>query len=260
MLNDKFKEIDVWAIISMKQVVKAIDPMMKTIAKFIDIVSKVATLTIITGYDNNGKPKFEKVSPDIFKNAAIAVSEGFGKFLTELATGFKALDDVGSYTIKRIGKALKPVIDVVSKFVDTVIKVSTMTYIDRYDSNGNPHYTQIDPKVFGTAAEVVSTSFGTFLTTLSENMKKLDYSSRIAMNSVKDAIAPVMEGISKFVDSIIKLSSAEVLDGYDANGKPKYRLIKFDDYIFAAGTICSAFSIFLESLSENLKSDKFGRS
>jgi len=35
---------------------------------------------------------------------------------------------------------MEPVMDAVSKFVDTVIKVSTMQIVTGYDKNGKPEY------------------------------------------------------------------------------------------------------------------------
>ena len=59
----------------------AMNPILNTLSKFIGIISKVATLSYISGYDRNGKPIFQKLPPTVFADAAIKVSEGFGTFI-----------------------------------------------------------------------------------------------------------------------------------------------------------------------------------
>ena len=260
MLNDKFKEIDGWSIIAMGWIIRSIDPVMETLSKFVDIVIKVATLNIITGYDKNGKPKYEKVEPEIFGKAAEEISKGFGTFLTVISDKFKALKKIGAWSIEAIGESLKPVMESLSMFVDAVIRVATMQYISKYDKNGNPVYEKIEPSVYKDAAYVVATSFGTFLTTLSDNVKKLNSRSMDVLEDLSEVLMPVMQGISSYVDSIIKLTSAEVLDGYDAEGKAKYRLVKPTEYITAAITIVNSFDTFLTTLTERFKDNGFTRS
>jgi len=58
---------------------------------------------------------------------------------------------------------MEPVMDAVSKFVDTVIKVATMQIVTGYDKNGKPEYEEVDPSIFFTSAIFVSASFGNFI-------------------------------------------------------------------------------------------------
>jgi hypothetical protein len=48
-------------------------------------------------------------------------------------------------------RTLNPIIKLVGKFVDIVLKVATGTYIIGYDDNGKPEYKHLTAKEFGDA-------------------------------------------------------------------------------------------------------------
>ena len=130
---------------------KVIRPIINTVSKYVDIVLKVATGHYVIGYDDNGKPIYERIPDGAFLNAAISVNKGFSDFLTELNKGFNAL----GAEVKLFGwlyaKTLNPIIKLVGKFVDIVLKVATGTYIIGYDDNGKPEYKHLTAKEFGDA-------------------------------------------------------------------------------------------------------------
>ncbi|MBO6271214.1 hypothetical protein J6O48_00380 [bacterium] len=65
--------------------------------------------------------------------------------------------------MERVRFTMNPVIALVSKFVDIVMKVATGTYISGYDENGNAMYEHISATEFGDAGKAVSEQFKLFL-------------------------------------------------------------------------------------------------
>lgn len=68
---------------------------------------------------------------------------------------------------------MEPVMDAVSKFVDAVIKVSTMQIVTGYDKNGKPIYEPVEPSTFGEAAKYVSEKFKDFIDNLGKAFTNL---------------------------------------------------------------------------------------
>jgi len=128
-----------------------IRPIINTVSQFIDIILKVATAHYVVGYDDNGKPIYERIPEGSFGLAASQVSNGFAEFLTKINKGFNALDADVKESGALYAKTLKPIVKLVGQFVDIVMKVATGTYITGYDDNGNPEYKHLSTKEFGDA-------------------------------------------------------------------------------------------------------------
>jgi hypothetical protein len=105
----------------------------------------------VTGYDDNGKPIYERIPEGSFGRAASQVSNGFAEFLTKINEGFNALDTDVKLFGALYAKTLKPIVKLVGQFVDIVMKVATGTYITGYDDNGKPEYQHLSAKEFGDA-------------------------------------------------------------------------------------------------------------
>lgn len=256
MINDKFKSFSLVSLIVVKLIGKSLNPIVDTVSKFVDIIIKVSKMQIVTGYDNKGKPIYEQLPATTFSAAATAVSNGFGEFLSVLNDNFDKLKDIGEYTIKQMGKALKPVVETVAKFVDTVIKVATLQIVTGYDDKDHPIYEKVESKIFSDAAKAVSSAFREFLTELNTNMNMPDKTVN-AMNAIRKSIAPVMQGISSFVDAIVKLASAQIPDEWDKDGKPVHYVEVSDTrYTTAANTIAKQFGVFMDEVTKNF-SDGF---
>ena len=252
-LSDGMKEISGLKIVALSALTLAIDPIIKTVGKFIDIVMKVATGTYIKGYDNNKKPIYGKVTATDFSKAASAISTQFAFFLQELGKGFDSLSFTAEVAIATIGQVMSPVMDAVSTFVDTVIKVATCQIVTGYDKNGKPEYEQVDPAIFSRAAGDVSYRFKEFIISLGNAFEKLNPNMIYAMNAMKDAIAPIMEGVGKFVDAILKLATGTYVDGYtkDKDGNytvPHLAKVTSLDFINAAVSVALTFSLFVDEL------------
>lgn len=252
-LSDGFEKLDALSILGISLLMQVMDPIMKQVSTFVDIVMKVATGTYIIGYDNNKKPIFRKVTDTDFSKAATAVSTQFNIFLQSLSDAFDKMTFKAMFAISTVGQVMEPVMDAVSKFVDTVIKVSTMQIVTGYDKNGKPEYEQVDPSIFSTSATFVSERFGDFIIQLGKSFNKLQPNMIWAMDAMKDSIMPIMEGVGKFVDAIMKLATGTYTDYYmkDKDGNytvPHLAKVTPMDFIMAAISVAITFSYFVDQL------------
>ena len=252
-LSDGFEKLDALSILGISLLMQVMDPIMKQVSTFVDIVMKVATGTYIIGYDNNKKPIFRKVTDTDFSKAATAISTQFNVFLQSLSDAFDKMSFKAMFAISTVGQVMEPVMDAVSKFVDTVIKVSTMQIVTGYDKNGKPEYEQVDPSIFSTSATFVSERFGDFIIQLGKSFNKLQPNMIWAMDAIKDSIMPIMEGVGKFVDAIMKLATGTYTDYYmkDKDGNytvPHLAKVTPMDFIMAAISVATTFSYFVDQL------------
>lgn len=261
-IYDTFKEMSVWTMRANASIAKAMNPIIDVVSKFVDIVIKVATLRIVSGYDKNGKPKYEQISPGVFTEAAKAVSTSFRTFLEELKKGFDELGKHAPWVIRQLGNSMKPVMDCIGKFVDVVIKVAKMQIVTGYDKDGHPKYDQLTPTDFTNAATAVTTQFINFLTSLGESMTTMEPLSDSTIKTIGKNIMPVMTAISSFADTIIKLSSATYSEWegkYDKDGKPIYIQKRITDQMLkdSATAVANTFNRFLQTLATNFESKDF---
>lgn len=252
-LNNGFKDLDALKIVVLSVLTLALNPIIDTVGKFVDVVMKVATGTYIIGYDNNKKPIFQKITSTDFSKAASAVSLQFNLFLQHLSNGFSKMKLTAMFAIATIGQVMEPVMDAVSKFVDTVIKVSTMQIVTGYDKNGKPIYEPVEPSTFGDAAKVVSENFKDFIVKLGEAFTNLQPNMIQAMDAMKDSIVPIMDGVSKFVDSILKLATGMYIKEYKKDKDGNYTVPVYDKvtktmYTDAADAIAQKFASFIDEL------------
>lgn len=252
-LSNGFKGLDALKIVVLSVLTLALNPIIDTVGKFVDVVMKVATGTYIIGYDNNKKPIFKKISSTEFSKAASAVSLQFNLFLQHLSNGFSKMSSTAMFVIATIGQVMEPVMDAVSKFVDAVIKVSTMQIVTGYDKNGKPIYEPVEPSTFGEAAKYVSEKFKDFIDNLGKAFTNLQPNMIQAMDAMKDSIVPIMEGVGKFVDSILKLATGMYIKEYKKDKDGNYTVPVYDKvtktmYTEAADAIAQKFASFIDEL------------
>lgn len=231
----------------------ALRPILNTISKYIDIIMKVATMNYISGYDDNGKPMYEHLPATVFSDAADAVTNGFTTFLNKLSKGFDTMDALKIVVLSALTLALNPVIDTVGKFIDVVMKVATGTYIIGYDDNKNPIYKKLTASEFSNAALAVSVQFGIFLQCLSDAFDKMSVKAMLAIATVGQVMEPVMDAVSKFVDTVIKVSTMQIVTGYDKNGKPEYEQVDPSIFFTSAIFVSTAFGNFIQQLCTSFK-------
>lgn len=214
-------------------------PLMWTVSDFVDTVIKVATMQIIDGYDENGKPKYRQVETTVFSNAAEVVSGGFKDFIEKMGEGFGALEDKSINAIKKLAKPMNKIMGAVKTFVDVVIKVATLRIVEGYDEKGNPIYGELKTRaftmdengvisqgeevtglaVFAVAGHAVAQSFGSFLRALTsafDDKRTVDAIAK-GTKALGKNIRPIMKGIATFVDTIIKVATARVVTGYETD-------------------------------------------
>lgn len=252
-LSNGFKDLDALKIVVLSVLTLALNPIIDTVGKFVDVVMKVATGTYIIGYDNNKKPIFKKITSTDFSKAASAVSLQFNLFLQHLSNGFSKMSSTAMDAIAKIGQVMDPIMNAVSKFVDAVIKVSTMQIVTGYDKNGKPIYEPVEPGTFGDAAKVVSEKFKDFIVKLGEAFTNLQPNMIQAMDAMKDSIVPIMDGVSKFVDSILKLATGMYIKEYKKDKDGNYTVPVYDKvtktmYTDAADAIAQKFASFIDEL------------
>lgn len=240
--------LNVWYAAVAATMTAALMPMLLSVSTFIDVVSKVAKMSIIVGYDEHGKPIYERVEPTVFGEAATKVGEGFKTFIDKMSESFTVANVTSMILMALIGDTLSPIMSSVGSYVDAVLKLATSTYVSGYDENGKAIYEHTDPAMFGTAAEVISANFKTFLETLIKEANNLSFWSDGSIEAIGKSMKPAMEGVSAFADAILKLATGQYITGYDSNGKPEYERASKEDYEKAAEVLTKNFSTFLESL------------
>lgn len=249
--------LNVWYAAVAATMTAALMPMLLSVSTFIDVVSKVAKMSIIVGYDEHGKPIYERVEPTVFGEAATKVGEGFKTFIDKMSETFKVANVTSMILMALIGDTLSPIMSSVGSYVDAVLKLATSTYVKDYDENGKPIYEHTDPAMFAEAAIVVSTNFKTFLEALIKEANNLSWWKTGALESIGNSMKPAMEGVSAFADAILKLATGQYITGYDSNGKPEYGRASKEDYEKAAEVLTENFSTFLKTLVDEANNLSF---
>lgn len=235
---DALGEIGIWSAAKAAFIAMMMRPIFDTVSDFIDVIMKVATMNYIIGYDDNGKPMYARLDPSVFGKAAKVVTEGFFGFVDKMSTGFDKIGFWTALTIKSISKSMKPLMEVVSKFVDVVIKVATLQIVTGYDKNGKPMFERVDPSVFQKAAEAVTNGFMYFVKEMYKGFKEMSPFASWAIEEIADAMKPLMKCVATFVDMCIKVATARMVTGYDSNGNPMFGDIKAKQFTLSEdGTI-----------------------
>lgn len=77
-----------------------------------------------------------------------------------------------------------------------------------------------------------------------------------ALEAIGENVMPVMQGVSSFVDSIIKVASGQYIKGYDDKGKPIYGKITKTQLIDASNWIVEAMTTFISKFAAMKKANK----
>lgn len=223
------------------------------ISNFIDVIAKVSTLTYVMGYDSNGRPMFGKIKPEDFGKAADVTTLQFKNFIDRMIGGFEKIDIIAVILCMKMKTVMNPVIDILGKFVDIVLKVSTSTYIIGYDENGKPMYVKLTADEFGMAAQTITSSFSTFIEQMITNFGDISLKSAIMLEIMGESMVPIMDALGNFADTILKTASGTYIIGYDENGHAQYMKITDDQLKNAATTITTNFISFIQALEVETK-------
>lgn len=233
-------------------IAKNIRPIFDTISIFLDVIQKSANLRYVTEWNNDGTPKtYGTITPDMLKNAGVKISQAFGTFLTELGKGLEKLNPISLLTLKSLSSGgIKQVVESISIFTSMITSALTHQIADRWDKEGKPiHYRIFNKDEFKNAAEAITTSFATFLSTLDAGLLPLGLRSSMVINTIKDSIGPVMNAVKTYTDAILSVMTGKEYT-ITENGKDIKKFLQIDpkNFTTVGGQIAETFINFVESL------------
>lgn len=162
--------------------------------------------------------------------------------------------------------SIVPIMDGVSKFVDSVLKLATGMYIKEYkkDKDGNytvPVYDKVTKTMYTDAADAIAQKFASFIDELVNMFERhgsfWGNKTEDALNAIGGSIGPVMDGLGKYVDDVLKLATGTYIKGYDRNKNPIFGTVTPEDFKNAAEKIAESFTAFIDILIKKFANDSF---
>lgn len=86
-------------------------------------------------------------------------------------------------------------------------------------------------------------------------MSEIGLLASLKVGLISSNLEPLFNMLGKFVDVIQKMGSMQIVDHFDENGKPFYKVMKNEDFSAAAETLIGAFKSFLTTLSSLVEGD-----
>lgn len=206
-LLDSLSDVSLASAIKLPIISRSLVPLFESLGMFVGIINKMETQTFLKGYDSNGKPIFEKIDVD-YKTAATTIGNNFLDFVRTLIPIIDDLDSDSVKLIKKLGGALQPMIDSLSKYVDIILKMADpnkLSIIEGYDEKGNPKYGEkkIDIKLIATN---IGDSFIAFVTELDNKFENINKDSAKRIERIGNALGPIMEVLSSYTEAMEKIS------------------------------------------------------
>ena len=206
-LLDSLSDVSLSSAIKLPIITRSLVPLFEALGMFVDIINKMETQTFLKGYDGNGKPIFEKIDVD-YKTAATTIGNNFLDFVRTLIPIIDDLDSDSVKLIKKLGGALQPMMDSLSKYVDIILKMADpnkLSIIEGYDEKGNPKYGEkkIDIKLIATN---IGDSFIAFVTELDNKFENINKDSAKRIERIGNALGPIMEVLSSYTEAMEKIS------------------------------------------------------
>lgn len=249
------------AIIKTGAIGIALKPLISSIADFVDVVQKMASLKIADEWDpKTGKvTHYLQLTPEAFKEAAKNLTESFTTFLTELSNGMAGFDiksiaiiDILFPRQSKLSKKLtgeKPgigsVIHMLGDFIDIIQKMASLSVPDKWDENGKPiGYKQLTAEQFGVAATTLSDAFGNFISKLGEGLKSVGLKSAIALEVLSGPLSDLLPGISSIMNPIMQIAAGKLQVG------DKTYNINLENMQKAGGDVVSVIKSLIHPLSE----------
>ena len=233
-------------------IAKNLKPIFDTLATFLDVIQKTASLKYVSEWDENGKPlKYETITPTMFKSAGVAVSTAFGTFLQQLAISLKMLDKPSLEALKALSKGIKPVMESVGTFTNAILSVISAAIPDEWDENGKPtKYRKFTQSEFGLAATTIADSFSTFISTMIPKLAPIQDQAGNLINALKDGIEPLMNAVNTYTDAITGLIYGKEVTFTDLNGKEIKKFMEYNPEKFKQGAenIANCFFDFIDTM------------
>ena len=104
----------------------SIGMVIRVLSDFIDVIHKMASLSVPDQWDKNGNPiSYQKLDPEKdFKTAATNLSSAFSTFLTELGTGLKGLGVISTGILEIVGEELGSVLQGIGAAFGPIIQIA----------------------------------------------------------------------------------------------------------------------------------------
>lgn len=206
-LLDSLSDVSLASAIKLPIITRSLVPLFESLGMFVGIINKMEAQTFLKGYDSNGKPIFEKIDVD-YKTVATTIGNNFLDFVRTLIPIIDDLDSDSVKLIKKLGGALQPMMDSLSKYVDIILKMADpnkLSIIEGYDEKGNPKYGEkkIDIKLI---ASNIGDSFIAFVTELDNKFENINKDSAKRIERIGNALGPIMEVLSSYTEAMEKIS------------------------------------------------------
>ena len=231
---------------------------MDAVSNFVDAVIKVSTMTVADKWDKDGKPiHYKHLNPNIFGIAATKVSGSFRTFVENLGVAFSSISPFVKDTIEDLDDNMKPIVESVALFIDTVLKLVSYQYIDHYDENGKPVYKKITNNDFMIAATTVGTMFLTFITDLKNTIdeKNITEEATDVMKELGKSVKPVFDSVKTFIDTLLVFEDPKLnypIKGYDTNGNPIFDKTHPIDVVKLSANLSAIYIRFLHNISNDI--------
>ena len=234
---DALKPSSIYAI---RMIGHALKPVISAVSMFVDTIVKVLSKGVPCEWDKDGKPtKWQPIDMTRFADAATHIANGFGTFLTTLGPHLQRLGPRAAYLISLLGKGIKPVMEAVATFTDSVMGILTGKTITYTDDNGKEvtKFIKIDAEKFKAAGKVVADSFTGFIDAIWDTFKKGEYEVKhtFSANENKNHLVDVINGlenigtvvdaVNQFADLIIKVAAKQKEIDFVAVGRSMAEMI-----------------------------------
>lgn len=217
------------------------------VSKYVDAIMKAASGTYLYGYDKDGHGLYKKITSDDVEKAADAINRTFSSFISSLYAASVNMRPYVLEAMEGLGESLLPALNGISSYVDGIIMVATARRVVGYDEHGNPNKWEeitatFDGKTYAGVEAIAQagTSVGDMFSKFIKNvygalttadtrstMKKIgDWLTGGGPKDTAETAGKVLQNLIKFMDSLVKISSGNIITGYDENGNPKYKQIE----------------------------------
>ena len=248
---NSMNEIGILSSAKASIILKNIQPIFNTISTFVDVVGKLSSMKYVSEWNSDGTPKsYETLSMSKFRDAANTISISFRVFMTELSKGMDSLKNVSLGSIAKLSVGIRPIINAVNTFTNTVLSALNAKIETEWDKDGKPtKFRKFTPVEFRQAATVIASGFANFIITFGEAIAPFSQKAGAIFNTLKNGIKPVVDSVIEFTNSVYG-----IMDGREftvtENGQDVRKFIKFDAQKFkdTATTVSKSFTDFVNTI------------
>lgn len=259
---DKLEAVGIKSAAKAAVISALIRPIFITIKDFMKVIEMFANMKYATEWDKDGHPiAYESITPQMFKDAAIAISSSFATFLVYLSAGMKTFDVKSIFAIRLLKDSIGPVMKSVATFTDAILAAVSASIPCEWDKEGKPiKFRQFDVAEFSLAATLITSAFVTFLDALGPALDNMPYKALLIINSMKDGIEPVMNAVGTYTDAIMSFVAGKEVEFTDEKGNTLKKLVEIDPakFALAAENIATAFDAFLTKMSDSFVKYAYG--